>query len=80
MTVNQLPTIPMFRDCNHFEDKAGIQNIFPRARHQEVLQNNYFADNTKQDKTDKDRKVRIIDSLNELIQAVYSKEPELCIN
>ena len=53
MTVNQLPSIPMFYDCNHFVGNVGIQNIFARPRHQVVLKNNDFTDNTKQDKTDK---------------------------
>ena len=47
MTVNQLPSIPMFWDCNHFVGNVGIQNIFARMRYQVVLQNNHFADNTR---------------------------------
>ena len=37
ITVNQLPSIPMFWDCNHFVGKVGIQNIFARTRYQVVL-------------------------------------------
>ena len=53
MTENQLPSIPMFWDCNHFVGNVGIQNIFARPRYQVVLQNNHFSENSKQDKTDK---------------------------
>ena len=34
-------------------DNFGIQNIFTRARYQEALQHLHFANNRKQDKTDK---------------------------
>ena len=80
MTVNQLSSIPMFRDCNHFVANVATQNIFARPRYQVVLQNNHFADKTKQDKTDKDLKIRIIDHLNESFLAVFSNEPEQCID
>ena len=80
MTVNQLPSIPMFWDCNHFVGNGDIQNIFARTRYQAVLQNNHFADNAKQDKTHKRHKIRIIDHLDESFQAVYSNEPEQCID
>ena len=57
MTINQSPKIPMFWDCNHFVQGANIQNIFARPRSQVVSQNNHFADNTKQGKTDKGHKI-----------------------
>ena len=79
-TVNRLPSIPMFWDSNHFVGNAGIQNIFGRTRYQVVLQNNHFADNTKQDKTDKDYKIPIIKHLNESLQTAFSNEPEQCID
>ena len=45
---------------------VGIQNIFMRARYQDVLQNLHFADNTTQNKKDKGYKIKpIIDHLNE---------------
>ena len=80
MTVNQLPSIPMFWDCNHFTDNVGIKNIFARTRCQVVLQNNHFADNTKRAKTDKCCKIIIMDHLNQSFQAVFSNEPEQCID
>ena len=70
----------MFWDCNHFVGNFGIQNIFPRTRYQVVLQKNHFADNTKQEKTDKGHKIRITDHLNESFEEVFSNEPEQCID
>ena len=46
MAVNQLPSIPVYWDCNHLVGNVGIQNIFTKTRHQEDLQNLHFADNT----------------------------------
>ena len=46
MTVNQLPNIPMYWDCDHFIGISGIQNIFTRGKYQEILQNVHFADNS----------------------------------
>ena len=80
MTVNQLPSIPMFWDCNNFVGNVSIQNIFARTRYQVVLQNNHFASNTKQDKTDKGHKIIIICHLNESFEAVLSNEHEQCID
>ena len=33
MAVNELPTIPMYWDCDHFVGKVGIQNIFMETRY-----------------------------------------------
>ena len=78
MAVNQLPiAIPIHWD---FVESVAIQNIFVRTRYWKVLQNNHFADNTKQDKIDKDYKIRIIDQLNESLQAVFRKEPDQSID
>ena len=57
MTVNRLPSIPVFWDCNHYVGNVGIQNIFARSKNQVVVQNNHFVDSTKQSKTDKDHKI-----------------------
>ena len=52
-----------------------------RTRYQEVLQNVHFANNKKQEKTEKDYKIRpIIDRLNESFSAVFSNEPEQSIH
>ena len=80
MTVNQLQNIQIFWDCNHFAGNIDIQNIFARTRYHAFLQNNHFANNTKQEKTDKDHNIRIIDHLNESFQAVFSNKPGKCID
>ena len=83
MTVNQLPSIPMYWDCDNFVGTVGnieYWYIVARAIYQEVLQNNHFADNTNQYKLDKGYKFRIIDHLNESFQAVFSNEPEQSMN
>ena len=77
MATNELPSIPMYLDCNHFVDSVGIQNIFMRKRYQEVFQNFHFTDNTKQDKTDKGYKIKtIINNFNESFQTVFSNDLE----
>ena len=43
----------MIWDCSYLGGDVVIQNISARTRYQVALQNNHFADNTKQDKTDK---------------------------
>ena len=70
----------MFWDCNHFVSNFAFQNVFARTRYQVALQNNHFADNTRQDKTSKGHKIRIIDYLNESFQAVFSNILERCID
>ena len=75
LTVNQLPSIPMFLDCNHFIGNVGMQNIFAIPGYQVFFQNNHFAENTKQGKADKGHKIRIINHLNESFQAIFSNEP-----
>ena len=77
MTVN----IPIYWDCDHFVGNIGIQNLFTRTRYQEVLETLHFADNIKQDKTDKGCQIRpIINHLNESFQAVFSNNPEQIID
>ena len=74
MTVNRLPSIPVFWDCNHYVCNVGIQNIFARSKNQVVVQNNHFVDSTKQSKIDKDHKIWIINYLNESFQGVCIDE------
>ena len=38
MAANQLPSISMYWDCDHFIGSNSIQNIFTRCRYQEILQ------------------------------------------
>ena len=75
MTVHQLQSRLMYWDSNNFVVTVGIQNIFARKRYQDVLQNLYLADNTKQGKTDKVYKIRpIIYHLNESFQTLFLNE------
>ena len=56
MTLNQLSSIQIYLDCDcnvGIVGKVGLQNIFTRTIYKENLKNLHFADNTKQDKTDK---------------------------
>ena len=79
----RLPSITIFWDCDDFLRNVGIQNIFARTRYQEVLQNNHFAGNAKQNKEIKSNQSRpIIDHLNESFQAVWqnSKDYVSCPN
>ena len=81
MAVNQLPNISMYWDCDHFIGNNGIQNIFTRGRYQKIFQNLHFADNSKQDQTDKGYKIRpIIDHLNKSFQESYLNEPKQSID
>ena len=67
----------MYWDCEHLIGNNGIQNFFTRGRNQEILQNLHFADNSKQDQTDKGCKSRsIIDHLNKSIQERFLNEPK----
>ena len=76
MAVNQLPSIPIYWDCDHFVGSVGIKNIFARIRYQEFLENFHFADNAKQNRTYKDDKMRpIINRINESFQVVFSNKP-----
>ena len=65
MEVNQLLNISMYWDFDHFIGNNVIQNSLTRGRYQEILQNLHFADNSKQDQSNKGYKIRpIIDDLN----------------
>ena len=79
--VNQLQSIAVYRDCNYFVDNVDIQSIFTRTKYQEILLRLHFADNAKQDKTDKGYMTRpMIYHLNESPQAVFSNKPDQSID
>ena len=81
MAVNKLPNISMCWNYEHFIGNTGIQNVFMRTRFQEILQNIHFADNSKNDSSDKGYKIRpIIEHLNKSFQNSYSDEPEQSID
>ena len=75
VAVNYLQRTAVYWDFYHFVGKVCIQHIFTRARYQEVLQNVHFAENTKQEKTDKGYDIKpIIHHLNELFQSCIFKQ------
>lgn len=66
MSINQLPTIQSYWECGQFIGNEGIRNTMTRQRFKEILRNLHFADNTKNDRTDKGYKIRpVIDHFNE---------------
>ena len=76
MGVNQLPIISMYWDYDHFIGNTDVENIFTKGRYQEIMQNLHFADNSKQDQTNKSYKIcSTIDHLNKAFQN-YSNEPK----
>ena len=76
MGVNQLPSISMYWDYDHFIGNNDMENIFTKGRYQEIMQNLHFADNSKQDQTNKSYKIcSTIDHLNKAFQN-YSNEPK----
>ena len=81
MAVNKLPNISMYWNYEHFIGNTGIQNVFTRTRFQEILQNIHFADNSKNDSSDKGYKIHpIIEHFNKSFQNSYSDEPEQSID
>ena len=60
MSINKLPTIKSYWECGQYIGNEGIRNVMARARFEEILSNLHFADNSKDDKSDKGYKVRTI--------------------
>ena len=58
MAINKLPTIAEYWKVYNLISNDGIQNTMIRDRFSEILQNLHFADNRKDDKTDKAFKIR----------------------
>ena len=80
MGVNQLPSISMYWDYDHFIGSNDMENIFTKGRYQEIMQNLHFADNSKKDQTNKSCKIcSTIDHLNKAFQS-YSNEPKRSID
>ena len=80
MAINKLPTIAEYWRVDNLIGNDGIQNTMFRNRC-EILQNLHFADNRKDDKTDKAFKVRpVIDHLNWKVSEVLSKNSEQSID
>ena len=81
MAINKLPTIAEYWRVDNLIGNDGIQNTMIRNRFCEILQNLHFADNRKDDKTDKAFKMRpVIDHLNWKVSEVLSKNSEQSID
>ena len=75
MAINKLPTIAEYWRVDNLIGNDGIQNTMIRNRFCEILQNLHFADNRKDDKTDKAFKMRpVIDHLNSKFDDVLSND------
>ena len=81
MATNKLPTISEYWRVHNQIGNEGIQNTIIRKRFCQILQNLHFADNRKDDKTDKAFKMRpVIDHLNWKVSEVLSKNSEQSID
>ena len=77
MAINKLPTIAEYWRVDNLIGNGGIQNTMVRNRFYEILQSLHFADNRKDDKTDKTFKMRpVIDHLNSKFSEVLSNNSE----
>ena len=77
MAINKLPTIAEYWRVDNLIGNDGIQNTMIRNRFCEILQNLHFADNRKDDKTNKAFKMRpVIDHLNPKFSRVLSNDSE----
>ena len=75
MAINKLPTIAEYWRVDNLVGNDSIQNTIIRGRFCEILQNLHFADNRKDDKTDKAFKMRpVIDHLNSKFDDVLSND------
>ena len=81
MAINKLYTIAECWRVGNLIDNDGIQNTMIRNRFCEILQNLHFADNRKDDETDKTFKMRpVIDQLNSKFSEVLSNNSEQSID
>ena len=81
METNKLPSITEYWRVDNLIGNDGIQNTMIRNRFCEILQNLHFADNRKDDKTDKAFKMRsVIDHLNSKFCEVLSNDSEQSID
>ena len=81
MIINKLPTIAEYWRVHNLIGNDGIQNTMIRNCFYEILQNLHFADNRKDDKTDKAFKMRpVIDHLNSKFSEVLSNDSEQSID
>ena len=79
--MNKLRTIAKYGRVDYLIGNDGIQNTMVRNRFCEILQNLHFADNRKDDKTDKAFKMRpVIDYLNSKFSEVLSNDSQQSID
>ena len=77
MLINKLPTIAAYWRVDNLISNDGIQSTMIRNHFCEILQNLHFADNGKDDKTDKAFKMRPeIDHLKSKFSEALSKDLE----
>ena len=77
MAISKLPMIVECWRVDNLISNNGIQNTMIRDRFGEILQNPHFADNRKDDKTDKAFKMKpVIDHLNLRFSEVLSNDSE----
>ena len=77
MSINKLPTIAAYWRVDNLISNDGIQSTMIRNHFCEILQNLHFADNGKDDKTDKAFKMRPeIDHLKSKFSEALSKDLE----
>ena len=81
MAINKLPTIAEYWRVDNLIGNDGIQNTIIGKRFWEILQNLLYADNRKDDKTDKAFKMRsVIDHLNSKFCEVLSNDSKQSID
>ena len=77
MSINKLPTSAAYWRVDNLISNDGIQSTMIRNHFCEILQNLHFADNGKDDKTDKAFKMRPeIDHLKSKFSEALSKDLE----
>ena len=81
MAINELPTVAEYWRVDNLIGNDSIQNTMIRNRFCEILQNLHFADNRKDDKTDKAFKmISVMDHLNSKFYEVLSNDSEQSID
>ena len=81
MTIKKLSTIAEYWRVNNLITNDGIEHTMIRNHFCEILQNLHFADNGKENKTDKAFKTRpVIGHLNPKFSEVLSNGSEQCID
>ena len=53
MGINKLPSVASYWEVEQYLGNDGIKNVMTRQRFRDILQNLHFANNEKDDKSDK---------------------------